>query len=269
MSDGTGHPERTDKSWRTRALLDLLATHGRLSVGDATESLGVSEATIRRDFAALARQQLATRTHGGLVATSVAYDLPMRYRSGDDAKTAIATAAANLVRNGQVVAFNGGTTTTLAARELAARGDLTTGQDQPALTIVTNALNIATELVLRPHIRTVSVGGVARPQSYEVVGPIAHQVLRELWIDHLFLGVGGLSDEFGASCSHEGEASVNALMVERSKETTIVADSSKFGQRTFARICDTSAIRRVITDAGAPDDELAALRRTGIEIIVA
>ena len=268
--DGAGEEQPSDKAWRTRTLLDLLAQRGRLTVVEATAELGVSEATVRRDFAALANQQLVTRTHGGVVAASVAYDLPVRYRSSTSGeKERIAVAAAALVRPSQVIGFNGGTTTSLTARHVASRQDLAEIGEIPALTIVTNALNIGTEMVLRPHIRTVSLGGVARPQSYEVVGPLAHQVLRELWLDHLFLGVDGLAVESGASCYHEGEASINALMVERAQEVTVVAGAEKLGRRSFARICDTSAINRIVTDRGADPQLVADFESKGVELVLA
>lgn len=262
---------RTDRSLRMRTLLDLLAQHGRLSVSDAAAELGVSEATVRRDFTTLAEQQLATRTHGGLVASAVAYDLPVRYRgSGSDpAKERIAAAAAALVHAGEVVGFNGGTTTTAAARHLAARPDLTGSGDHHSLTIVTNALNIATELVLRPHIRTVSLGGVARSQSYEVIGPLAHQVLQELWLDHLILGCDAISVDSGATCYQEGEASINAEMVARAQTVTVVAGAEKLGRRTFARICELSSVQRLVTDAGADPEALTAFRTRGLEVVVA
>jgi DeoR family transcriptional regulator of aga operon len=261
---------REDRSWRLRSLLDLLAESRRLSVAEAAAALGVSEATVRRDFNALAKQQLVTRTHGGVVATSVAYDLPVRYRAGgDDAKERIATAAAQLVKPGAVVGFNGGTTTSATARKLAARRDLADSDKRPALTVVTNALNIATEMVLRPHIRTVTLGGIARPQSYELVGPLATMVLRELWVDRLFLGVDGLTADTGASCFHEGEASVNALMVERSSEVTVVAGAEKLGRRTFARICDVGAVTTLVTDTSADREYVDELRAKGVDVLLA
>ena len=164
-----------DRGARWSALLGLLAQHGRLSVTEVVESLGVSEATVRRDFADLAAQQLVTRTHGGIVATAVAYDLPARYKQAgtDDAKDRIAAYAADLALEGSVVGFNGGTTTSAVARRPAARSDLAMSSRRPAVTVVTNALNIATEMVLRPFIRCVSLGGVARPESYELSGPLA------------------------------------------------------------------------------------------------
>lgn len=264
-SDGRG-----DRSWRLRTLLDLLADTGRLSVADAATELGVSEATVRRDFTSLAKQQLVTRTHGGVVATSVAYDLPVRYRGGgdNDVKERIAATAADLVKPGQVVGFNGGTTTSATARRLAARADLAESAVRPALTVVTNALNIATEMVLRPHIRTVSLGGVARPQSYELVGPLAASMLGELWLDHLVLGADGVTAETGVSCFHEGEAGINALMVERASEVTAVVAAEKIGRRTFARICDAGSINTLVTDEAADHAHVEALRHRGVQVIL-
>lgn len=263
--DAAGAGSRPDRLPR---LLDLLAQRGRLSVSAAARALGVSEATVRRDFNSLARQQLVTRTHGGVVASSVAYDLPVRYRANQgDAREKIAAAAAALVEPGQVVGFNGGTTTSATARRLATRTDLVDAGTRPGLVVVTNALNIATEMVLRPHIRTVTLGGTARPQSYENVGPLAASLLREIWIDHLFLGVDGFSAEAGASCFHEDEAGINALMVERSSRVTVVTAAEKIGRRAFARICDTSAVAALVTDRSADVGQLEELRAHGIEVL--
>ena len=197
-------------------------------MAEAALALAVSEATIRRDFAALADQQLATRTHGGVVATGVAYDLPARYRGRPTRTAARPTARSGspprrprCSEPGTVVGFNGGTTTTATARRLAARPDLQRADPppdaRPAITVVTNALNIATEMVLRPHVRTVTLGGIARPQSYELVGPLAALVLEELWLDVLVLGVDGFDVVGGATCQHGGEAGIDAHMVRRAR----------------------------------------------------
>lgn len=113
-----------DRGARWSALLALLAEHGRLSVSEVVEALGVSEATVRRDFSELAAQQLVTRTHGGVVSSAVAYDLPARYKQAgaDTAKERIASFAADLAPAGAVVGFNGGTTSSATARRLAEIG---------------------------------------------------------------------------------------------------------------------------------------------------
>jgi DeoR family transcriptional regulator, aga operon transcriptional repressor len=199
--------------WNT--LLEILARDGSLVVDTAARELAVSTATIRRDLDQLAQQQMITRTRGGALPNSVSYDLPLRYKTSRKAseKQRIARTAAGLAAPGAVVGLNGGTTTTEVARALAARADLNAGGDQPGLTVVTNALNIANELIVRRHVKIVVTGGVARPQSYELIGPLATRLLTELAIDQLYLGVDAVNVEHGATAYHEGEAEVNQLMV--------------------------------------------------------
>ena len=271
-----------DRAQRWSELLGLLGDRGRLSVAEAALTLAVSEATIRRDFAALADQQLATRTHGGVVATGMAYDLPTRYRGRSDPdrgqaerRERIAATAAALLEPGTVVGFNGGTTTTATARRLAARSDLQRadlpGADQrhgatPAITVVTNALNIATEMVLRPHVRTVTLGGIARPGSYELIGPLAALVLEELWLDVLVLGVDGFDAMAGATCRHGGEAGIDAHMVRRARTVMVVAGAEKLGRRTFARICPAAGVHTLVTDTDADPERLAEITAAGVQV---
>jgi DeoR family transcriptional regulator of aga operon len=255
-----------NRAARWSTMLDRLATTGRLGVGEAADLLGVSEATIRRDFAELARRRLAARNHGGVVATSVAYELPYRYRStrADEDRVRIAEAAAALVAPGQVVGLNGGTTTTATARAITTRDDL--ASDGRELTLVTNALNIATEAVLRPHVQCVSLGGVARPESYEVTGPLAALVLQQLWLDVAIVGVNGLTAREGATCRHEDEAAIIRTMIERSRRVICVATGDKLGQRTFASICPAARIDHLVTSVGADPEEVAALREAGVDV---
>ncbi|SIM87247.1 DeoR/GlpR family DNA-binding transcription regulator [Micromonospora cremea] len=267
----TDRADGRDRPQRLQALLDILGARGRLSVAEAASALQVSEATVRRDFTTLAEQQLAARTHGGVVATSVSYDLPVRYRDRGDngVKERIAAIACELVELGDVVAFNGGTTTSATARRVAARVDLAQAVQRPAVTVVTNALNIATEMVLRRHVRTVILGGVALPQSYELTGPLATMVLNELWLDVLILGVDAFSPDGGTSCHDEGEAGIDATMVRRSRRVVVVAGSEKLGRHSFARICDVSAVDTLVTDDGADAKVVADLRAAGVNVLLA
>ena len=255
---------------RWNALLDLLPGDGQLTVADAAEALGVSEATIRRDLDQLARQQLVTRTRGGATAGHVSYDLPLRYKTARHApeKQRIGRAAAALVTPGSAVALNGGTTTSEVARALATRPDLQDG-GAPTITVVTNAMNIANELAVRQHIKIVVTGGVTRGQSYELIGPLASLVLAELTLDWAILGVDALDPRTGATAHHEGEASINHLMATRAEQVMIVTDSSKLGQRAFARVCATEEIDVIVTDRDARPDLLAAFTERGIRVITA
>jgi DeoR family transcriptional regulator, aga operon transcriptional repressor len=251
--------------WNT--LLELMSADGQLSVADAAEALGVSFATIRRDMDDLAKQQLVTRTRGGVIAGNVSYDLPLRYKTARHAveKQRIGRAAAALINPGATVALNGGTTTSEVARALATRPDLQSGE--AAITVVTNAMNIANELAVRQHIKIVVTGGVARTQSYELIGPLATLVLAELTLDWAILGVDAIDARPGATAHHEGEASINHLMATRAERVMIVADSSKLGHRAFARICTIDEIDTVVTDRDASEEQLASFAERGINVI--
>ncbi|MET0235788.1 MAG: DeoR/GlpR family DNA-binding transcription regulator [Kibdelosporangium sp.] len=254
---------------RWNALLEIIARDGRLEVDSAATELDVSTATIRRDLDRLAQQQMVTRTRGGATSNNVSYDLPLRYKTARHAteKERIARAAAALIRPGAVVGLNGGTTTTEVARALATRADLHGGSAEAALTVVTNALNIANELTVRQHVKIVVTGGVVRPQSYELTGPLGTLVLEQLTLDHLFLGVDAVSAGAGATAYNEGEASINQLMVARGRQVIVVADSSKLGRHAFARICDIRQVDVLITDSGADPAVVAEFTDAGVQVI--
>src|SRR4051812_3122981 len=260
-----------DRYARWNALLELLTENGRVSVEDAAERLDVSQATIRRDFDQLGQQQMITRTRGGAVANGVSYDLPLRYKSAKHSaeKQRIGEAAAGLVTPGTVVGLNGGTTVTEVARALAVRPDLNTGGEGSQLTVVTNALNIANELLVRSRMKIVVAGGVVRPQSYELVGPLGGALLREVTLDLVLLGVDALDPVLGAAAHHEGEAAMNSLMVERARRVVIIADSSKLGGHAFARICPVEGIETLVTDSGATPEQVRAFREAGVEVVCA
>jgi len=256
---------------RWNELLELLAAAGQLQVEETAKALGVSEATVRRDLDELARQQMLTRIRGGAVAQGVTYDLPLRYKSErhPSEKQRIAAVAAGLVRPGQITGLNGGTTTTEVARALATRSDLNSQVPSPAVTVVTNALNIATELAVRQHIKIVTTGGVARPQSYELTGPLATGVLEQVALDVAILGVDGIDAVAGATAHHEGEASINRLMARQAAKVVIAADSSKVGRRAFARICTAREIDVLVTDAGIAAEDAARLEDAGVDVVTA
>jgi DeoR family transcriptional regulator of aga operon len=260
-----------DRYARWNALLELLTESGRVSVEDAAAKLDVSQATIRRDFDQLAQQQMITRTRGGAVANGVSYDLPLRYKTAKHSaeKQRIGTAAAALVSPGMVVGLNGGTTTTEVARALAVRPDLAGGVDGAQLTVVTNALNIANELLVRSRMKIVVTGGVVRPQSFELLGPLGGGILREVTLDVVLLGVDALDVQLGAAAHHEGEAAMNNLMVARARRVVIIADSSKLGAHAFARICPLERIDTLVTDSGATPDIVTAFRAAGLDVICA
>jgi DeoR family transcriptional regulator, aga operon transcriptional repressor len=253
---------------RLNAILDLLAADGEVGVDDLVARFGASPATTRRDLDSLAEQRLLTRTHGGAVAQTIAYELPIRYKSHlrTQQKDSIAQAAAALVTPGMVVGLSGGTTTTAIAAALAAREDLSSGT---GITVVTNAVNIAAQLATRPDIKVVVTGGVIHSRSYELVGPFVEQLLRGIRLDIAFIGVNGMDADAGATTQDEREAAVNRMMAERATRAVVVTDSSKLGRVAFAAVGGAELFPVLLTDDGATPADLAALRAAGYEVVAA
>ena len=233
---------------RVGAILERLSASGSVSVAELADGLAVSAATIRRDLELLDDQRLLTRTHGGAVAQGVLYELPLRYRTArhQGEKRRIASEAARGVADGEAIGLTGGTTTTEVARALV---------DRQRLTVVTNALNIASELAIRPNLKLVVTGGWARSESYELVGPLAELSLAGLNLDVVFLGVDGISHDAG-------------LMTQRARRAVAVADSSKIGRTAFARICPIDRVDELITDSAADPRALDAIRDAGVVVSI-
>lgn len=248
---------------RVSAILERVATAGSIDAGRLAEEFGVSTATIRRDLQTLEDQKLLSRTHGGAVAVDASAELPVRFRVGQhrDAKALIARCAAALLPRGPLtLGLTGGTTTHLLARLLAERVDLT---------VVTNAVNIAAELALRPRLKLIMTGGVTRTQSYELVGPIAESTLAGLNMQVAVVGVDGITARGGLSTHDEIEAHTNETMIRRADRVMVVADGTKVGRNCLARICAITDVAALVTDGSADPDEIAAIRAAGTEVVLA
>ena len=244
------------------ALLALLTEERSLNVAALAERFGVSASTLRRDLQMLEEQRLLERTHGGAVAIRAEHELPVRYRTNQnrEQKAAIARLAVSQIPLGAIVGLTGGTTTSEVARQLAVR-------DQ--LTVVTNALNIAAELSIRPKVKVVVPGGVARPQSYELVGVWGAQVLRGLNITHAVVGVDGIDVSGGLTTHDEVEAQTNAALLDRAHKVYVVADGSKVGKVHLARIAGFERVTEFFTDSTADPRALAQLRDEGVKVRIA
>ncbi len=245
---------------RRRAILEILNRDGRVLVMEMARQFDTSQVTIRKDLEILHAHGLVHRTHGGaLPAREGALEDPSlreKEKLHRAEKLRIATAAARLVKEGQVVILDSGTTATAIARALRTFRNLT---------IVTNAVNIAAELS-GANAEVILTGGTLRKNSFSLVGPIAEETLRRLNADILFLGVDGFDVQYGLSTPNLLEAKVNRVMVEVAKRTVAVCDSSKFGRRSLSLIVPPTSLQEVITDRGIPKSDLRALKKAGIEV---
>lgn len=258
------------RSERVKEILDRIVSSGAVSVEDVMEDFGVSAATARRDLDLLSAQQLVTRTHGGARSNRSTGEVPMRYRAAGRRreKLAIARSTVKLITDGEVVAFNGGTTTTTVAWELGVQLAERHPHEEDVTTVVTNAINIANDLAVRTQLRVVVTGGVARSRSYELVGPLAEALLPRISIDTLVLGVSALSPSEGLFTHHDGEASVNAALVAAARRTIVVADSTKVGMHAFARICGLDEVDVLVTDGELTAEQCVEIEGAGVQVVV-
>jgi len=240
---------------RLSAILDRVGKDGSVDVKALATALGVSGATVRRDLQELSRSQLLVRTHGGALANDAAP--PQSETPHHAEKRRIGHAAARLVDDNAVVGLTGGSTALELARALVGRR---------GITVVTNAINIAAELVGRPGLRLVVIGGIVR-QSYELVGPAAEAMLANYHLDIAFIGVDGLTPEEGLTTHDEMEAQTDSTFLHRARRNVVIADSSKIGHVTFARISPLAGVDDIVTDRGASAEQLRALRNAGVRVV--
>lgn len=245
---------------RRQYIVALAQQHGRVLVEELAESLGISRITIRKDLDYLQRRGALQRTHGGalLPGSGALSDPSLQEKEGRHSreKQRIAAAAVEMVREGQCVLLDSGTTTTAIARAL---------KKFSRLTVITNAVNIAAELS-GTDFEVLLTGGSLRKNSFSLVGPLAEDMLRDMHADVLFLGVDGFDLEVGLTTPNVMESRVNRMMVKASAMVVAVCDSTKFHRRSLSKIVDATAIHYVITDRNLSKETAEALRGLNIKV---
>lgn len=239
-------------SERRRRLLQRVREFGYVDASSLAQEFEVDGSTIRRDLAQLTRAGLIRRTHGGVLPAEPGevIDVPYGVREHENlaAKQKIARAAAGLVRDGQTVILDNGSTTyqvAIALRRL------------QNLTIVTNDLLIGLRTAGHPTNRLHMTGGVLLDTVYTLVGPAALTALSGIHADWAFLGAEGIDVEAGVTNINVVEIPIKQAMIAAAAKTVFVADSTKFGRRAFATLCRLSDADIIITDAGLSADQRA------------
>lgn len=260
----TEKPTRLLAEERRREIVGVLGQTGRITVEQVMKRFGVSAVTARGDLDALSETGALIRSHGGGVRPLTATpEHPLLVRAGIHRaeKARIARAALSLIRPLQTIIICTGSTATELATQLSR-------QAVENITVITYALNVASKLAENPALSVVMVGGVLRQPSTAFVGPHAEQMMHSLHADHCFMSTVGLHVDVGLTTLDIMEAQLNRRMIESASEVTVLADSSKFGNRSLALISDLHAVNRVITDSAAPANQVAALRARGIEVVL-
>ena len=240
--------------------MSAVVDRGQVDVPSLATEFAVSPATIRRDLEALQRQRLVCRTHGGAKIHAAFNDLPLSYKKARDLpeKQRIARHAMAFLEGARVIGTTGGTTVSQFIELLRDRDDLT---------VITNALNVATDLVGRPGPRVFVAGGEVRVSSQESVGHTAEAFLASCRIDVAFLGVDGVDAVAGCTNYDPAGARVNAVLARRARKRIVLADATKIGRVALAQVCRMAEVDVLITDARAPEAQLDQIRGQGCQVI--
>ena len=229
---------------------------------DLCDELNVSSVTIRKDLKLLEDKHLLFRTHGGgTISNPYAADKHVneKVKLFSEEKLSIGEAASRLIEPNDCILIASGTTVLSFAKNIQPKG---------FLTVITAALNVALELLHRPEIEVIQLGGILRKSSSSVTGSYAEKILEDFSCSKLFLGVDGIDVEFGLTTTNMMEAQLNKKMIIAAQKTIVLADSSKFGKRGFGKICGLEDIEQVITDSNISDHMVETLKGMGIEVTI-
>lgn len=247
---------------RRECIMDILCHKGSVRVDVLSKQFSVSSVTICNDLRYLEKKGCALRSYGGaMVNHKFAFDRPLQVkgRMDRDIKIRIAQKAAEFVKDGDALLIDSGSTTAEIVPFLKPRRDLV---------VMTNALNIAYELVDFDNIKVMLLGGKVRKDSYSIDGSIAEKQLLQYRFDTLFLGVDGFDLDSGIMTPNSGEANLNRVMCEVAHQIIVVADGSKFGRKSLCFIRKATNIHRLITDCRIPSHYYQSLTSVGVDVIV-
>jgi DeoR/GlpR family transcriptional regulator of sugar metabolism len=251
------------KQDRHDVICSIVHAAGRVRVSDLSTDIGVSEMTVRRDLEELEEKGLLTRVHGGAVSTvsrSFEPGFTARAQQNTEAKKRIGEAAAALVRDGETLIIDAGTTTLQVAGSL--RPDL-------RLRVMALSLRVADVLADLPNVTLMIPGGVVRPHERSFVGGMTLTTFDELTFDTVVLTSGGVDVQAGVTEYEFDDAQTKRAALQSARRTIVVADGSKLGAVAFVRLCPIEQVDVVVTDTSAAPAQVAALRAAGVDVIVA
>jgi DeoR/GlpR family transcriptional regulator of sugar metabolism len=247
-----------DADSRLSAIVGLLRRDGRLDVGETAEAFGTADMTIRRDLDRIVALGMARRVRGGAISLLMrGEELPfaMRVLERKAAKERIAAAVADVVRDGEALLLDSGTTAVEIGKVLAGR----------RLTVMPMSLHAASVLAASESVRLLMPGGETRPGELSLIGPLALASIGALRFDTAVLSCCGLADR--RVTAHDlGDAAVKQAMVAAAARVILATDGAKFRQTAMAVVCEATAADILITDTAAPAEAVDALRAAGLEV---
>ena len=247
---------------RRQEILRLLSEEGRVSVGDLSQGFNVSEVTIRADLQALAERELVVRTYGGAVAASPGLQvlsLALRRQQQVQEKSQIGSTAAGMVNDGDAIILDASSTALSIAQNL---------KNHRYLTIITNSIAVAQEMLDAPGVSVVVIGGTLRRETASLLGPEGVAAVQRFNVQKGFFGAHGLTLDEGLTDVSADEADMKRPMVARCRQVIAVIDATKWGRVGVASFATLGQINRVITDLHAPEAQVAAVRQHGVDVLL-
>lgn len=241
-------------------ILELLKDKSSIKVSELSTIFKVSESTIRRDLQEMEEKGLVARTHGGAVSKEKTIFEPSFQEKEDKRhieKLSIGKIAAAMIEDGDTIILDSGTTTLQLARCIKAKD----------ITVITNSIDIASELSLRSNIEIILTGGALRISTRAMVGPITEDVLKNFKVDKAFIGANGISIEKGITTPNIMEAHIKKEMMKAASKVILAVDSSKFNQVSFAVISPVTAVDLIITSSDLNENIINEYKELGVEII--
>jgi DeoR/GlpR family transcriptional regulator of sugar metabolism len=248
---------------RREKILEMLREDGHVKVSELSKVFGISEVTIRQDLEKLEEEQQLRRVHGGAILNNAGNNVrefSLVTRDHQDAKQAIAREAVKLIKNGDTIILDSGSTTTEIAHLIMGFTNLT---------VITNALNIAMILGSNPGINLLVTGGEFKSPTLSLTGQKAADFFVNLHADKVFLATAGINIETGLTYPSVSDLVVKKAMIDASEHVYLVADSSKIGKSAFACLGSLSLVDTIITDDAMTQKDQDLLLRQNIDIIIA
>lgn len=256
---------RSSLEVRRDALSALVAQHEFASIQDLARELGVSEVTVRTDVEALAKAGRLRRIRGGAMrALEPISEQVYEARESSHAaeKETIGRAAAAMIRPGDGIVLDVGTTTMAIARAIGER------QDLHEVTVFTPALNIALALEPAiPRIQVVVTGGTLRPQQHSLVEPMSNLILSRIRATIGFIGCNGIDPQSGIMGLSLPDVVLKQVILEASRRRVVVADASKFGQTALVKVCDLRDVDEVLTAGPVDPERLRLIQDAGLAVV--
>lgn len=253
---------RVIQSSRIAAILKLLEARSSLSIAELAARFDCSEETIRRDIRQLEQTGRVLKVHGGVRTPDADFEAPyrLRFREQAEAKQQIGQAAAELVEPGMTLLVDSGTTCFWLVRALAR---------VPDLTIITNSIDVASEVLGRPKQRLFVAGGVINHDYRAAFGPEAIAYCGGFVPDLTIFSMGAIDAERGFLDFEPDEATFKRALLERARRIVVLADSTKFGRKGTTRVADFADVADLVTEAQPSHAFVAAAAATGMAVHVA